>query len=138
MSNESKMTLEEHIVQTLKGDHLMKLVGDEDVITELVKRAINEALYQPQKVKSGAYGYETKDSPVVSAARKVVEDAAKSVFQELVAELVLKEPFRQQIKTAMIASIPHILMTTFRGVAEDQARFIAFEELNNLKQQMLS
>lgn len=41
--NSPKMTLEERIVQTLKDDSLMKLVGDEDAITELVKRAISRS-----------------------------------------------------------------------------------------------
>lgn len=104
-SNSPKMTLEERIVQTIKSDTLMALVGDEDAITELTKRAIHEALYQPQKVV-GPYSTSTIDSPVVAAARDVAKQAAQQVVKEMVDALVADDAFRASVRQAIAETFP--------------------------------
>lgn len=104
-SNSPKMTLEERIVQTIKSDTLMALVGDEDAITELTKRAIHEALYQPQKVV-GPYSTSTIDSPVVAAARDVAKKAAEQVSKEMIEELCMRADFRAAVRQAIAEIMP--------------------------------
>lgn len=138
MSNEAKMTLEERIVQTLKDDHLMKLVGDEDAITHLVHRAINEALYEPRYVPNpNGYGQQQKkDSVSVAAARDVAEAAAKALAADLTAELLEDPDFRERVKRGIINAIPNTLLNTFECQIKDAARMMAFEEIYKLRDEL--
>ncbi len=107
-SNATKMTLEERVVQTIKSDTLMALVGDEDAITELAKRAIHEALYQPQRTQ-GPYSTSTHDSIAVAAARDVAKEAATKVMKEMVEALVADDAFRSSIRKALADIMPGVM-----------------------------
>lgn len=132
MSNEAKMTLEEKMVQTLKSNHLMKLVGDEDAITELVKRAINEALYQPRRIPQSYGRYDEKDSLVVELSRDVAREAAVAVSKEITDQLIEDEKFRATVKKAMMSCIPDIMMNAFDYNIKDLARQAAVETANEI------
>lgn len=67
-NNSLGMTFEERIVSTLKDDKLMALVGDEDAITDLVKRAISETLFKPVVTKD-RYGHTTTEDPAGASRR---------------------------------------------------------------------
>ncbi len=137
MSNEAKMTLEEKMVQTLKSDHLMNLVGDEDAITELVKRAISEALYQPQRMpRSYGGGYDQKDSLVVELSRDVARKAAESVSKEITNQLIEDEKFRATVKEAMLSCIPNIMMNAYKFQVEDLARQTADAAIERLRNEI--
>ncbi|MGI4946883.1 MAG: hypothetical protein ACRYHQ_41065 [Janthinobacterium lividum] len=109
MSNAVKMSLEERIVQTLKDDSLMKLVGDEDAITDLVTRAIHEALFQPRRAPNGYGGAQDTDAPVVVAARKAAQEYAEKVAQQCIEELVADPANRMLIHNAIVDLLPAAL-----------------------------
>lgn len=138
-NNASKMTLEERIVQTLKDDSLMKLVGDEDAITELVKRAIHEALFQPRKLNTYSYGgrQEEADAPIVKAAREAAEryanEAAKTLIEELLADPERKKVLHNAIVDSLPAAINMQAQYAVAGLVQ-QASMNAIEEIRRLKQ----
>lgn len=132
MSNQAKMTLEEKITQTIKSDTLMSLVGDEDAITELVERAIREALYQPVRIRKQYGGYEEKDSVVVHEARAVANAAAKSLTEKMVEKLLKDEVFVEQVQAAMLATIPHALMSGLVSGLQWQAQEAAQNAINQI------
>lgn len=103
MTNEAKMSLEEKIVQRLKDDTLMMAVGDEDMLTDLVKRAINEALFQRQKVKEQGWNGRTyeKDSLVVEVAKEVVRPVCESIAKGMVEKVLLDADVKAAINDAM-------------------------------------
>ncbi len=107
--NERKMTLEEKLVQKIKGDSLMSLIGDEDAMLELTKRALHEALYQPRQVKSG-YSTHAEDSPVVAASRKAAEEACKVIAEQIIKEIMSNEPMRKGINKAIGAMLPAVIL----------------------------
>ena len=105
-----KPSLEDKIVSTLKDDTLAKLVDDEGAITELVKRAIHEALFQPIRNPNRSYGSsEMLDSPVVAAARDVAQEYSKAIAKELVDELLADPENKQKVRSAIIALLPQAL-----------------------------
>lgn len=132
-SNSKTMTLEERIVQSLKDDTLMKLVGDEDAITELVRRAVKEALYQPARVPTTYGRYDEKDSPVVQAARNVANQAAEQLAAELIANLKGDANFEREFRAALAKSIPGVLVTAFRQYVEAESTSRMNEAVANLE-----
>lgn len=130
MSNASKMTLEERIVQQLKDDSLMKLVGDEDAITDLVHRALNEALYKPRRVYDRDLHREVETTtPAVNAAIEVINAAAEKLIDGAVEKLLEDEAFVDSVRKCFLASIPHIMIARFENAAIDQARETAQAEI---------
>lgn len=111
MTAPNTMTLEAKIVQRIKEYGLHELVDDEDAIEELVKRAIQEALFQPVTVPPDYWaGYsKTLDKPAIVEARKVVAAAAKQLFEEMVADLLKDEKFRKAMVDAFITQLPDAL-----------------------------
>lgn len=106
MSNERKMTLEERIVQNIKSDTLMTLVGDEDAILELTRRAVSEALYQPKRVPKSYGGWEEKDSPVIDAARDVAKKAIEKIADAEIERLASDPVVIQQVRECLAAAFP--------------------------------
>jgi hypothetical protein len=106
MSNESKMTLEERIVQNIKSDTLMTLVGDEDAILELTRRAVSEALYQPRRVKKDWGGWDDKDSPVTEAAREVAKKAIEKIAEAEIERLTSDPAVIQQVRECLAVAFP--------------------------------
>lgn len=132
-SNAKGMTLEARIVQTLKDDHLMKLVGDEDAITDLVKRAITEALFQPRRI-SGGYGrIEETDSVAVSAARNIAEKAASKLAGDLITSVMEDAAFQERVKVAMLQAIPSVMMKGFDDSIRNAAQQAVLEQLDCLR-----
>lgn len=116
-TNSKNMTLEERIVQNIKDEKLFALIGDEDAITELTRRALREALFQNRRERTGEYSWNDKerDSPVVEAAREQATIVAKEVAREL-----LTDPeVRQKINEALSQLLPVVLMDIMRsGIKE--------------------
>lgn len=131
MTNEAKMTLEERIVQSLKNDSLMKLVADEDAVTELVKRAIQEALYQPRRVEQSYGRFEQKDSIVVAAARDMAEKAVRAHIDTMMATLMADKNFRKTVEDQMLRAIPGVMMRKFTEHIEFTATDMAVRTLNS-------
>jgi hypothetical protein len=106
--NQRKMSLEERIVQTLKDEHLFRLVGDEDAITELVTRAIKEALFQPQRVLNSGYGssYRETDSVVVEAARAAAKTYAETIAKTILDAMLAEPENVQTIQKAITELLP--------------------------------
>ncbi len=107
MTNAAKQSLEEKIVQNLKEEKIYALLGDEDALTDLVKRAIHEALFQPT-YQNDSYGRvtTTKDSIVVAAAKEVAQRAATKIVQDMVAEIMANEQIKAAVNLAIAQSIP--------------------------------
>lgn len=131
-SNSEQMTLEERVVQTLKDDTLMKLVGDEDAIAELVKRALYEALYQPKRIPKGYGGYEQRDSVVVAAARNAATEACAKAVPELVASMFEREEVKKALADAVAAAVPGLIHEGVRMAMESTAHFA----VENLREQL--
>lgn len=110
MSNSKQMTLEERIVQTLKDDKLMTLVGDEDAIRELVVRALKEALFEERTVPDGAYRTKTEPSMVVKAAREAADKAATEAAGNMVAEILAIPAIRDEIMAVLPSLIVQALV----------------------------
>lgn len=113
--NAPKMTLEEKIVQTLKDEKLYALLGDEDAITELVKRAIHEALYQPQRVPKSYGGWDQKDSIVVETARTIAASGAAQIMKVLVDEILANQSIKKLLNDAIATALPQVLSTYLAG-----------------------
>lgn len=106
MSNEKAMSLEERIVQRLKSDTLFSLVGDEDAITELTRRAIREALFKDREVVGArGYGTDKHPAPAVAAAFEVAKKAAESILADEVARLKADPTFAKMVRDALADSI---------------------------------
>jgi len=109
--NVSKMTLEEKLVQKIKGDSLMSLIGDEDAMLILVKRALHEALYQPiRKHSPSGYNTRTEDSPVVAATRQAADTACATIAGRIVKEIMSDETIRKEINNAIGVMLPSVIL----------------------------
>lgn len=106
MSNSAAMTLEEKLVQHIKTIGLGALIDDEDAIAELTKRAIDQALLQPQRIRKEYGGYEERDSLVVAAARVIASKAIEGLTAELVKHLSLNRQVQQAVLDAVVAALP--------------------------------
>lgn len=98
MSNTIGMSLEERIVQKLKDDTLMQLIGDEDAITDLVKRALHLALFAERKDYRG----NTEPSPVTQVAK----EAAQKLAARMVDQALEDETIRKKLFEAIVAALP--------------------------------
>ncbi len=105
-SNSKEMTLEERLVQTIKNESLMKLVGDEDAITQLVTRAIQEALFQPRRVARDYGIIEQMDSPLVEITRSCARTYADTIAKTIIEELLTDSKNKTILQNAIIAWIP--------------------------------
>ncbi|HXJ61857.1 MAG TPA: hypothetical protein VNU68_34900 [Verrucomicrobiae bacterium] len=105
-TNSATMSLEERIVQRLKDDTLMSLIGDEDAMTELVRRAVKQALFDRRQIKEG---YHTREiaSPAVAAAESTAVAMCKTVMGELLADPKVK----QTIRDAILDVLPQAMLT---------------------------
>lgn len=106
MTNSAKMTLEERLVQKIKGDTLASLIGDEDAILELTKRAIQEALFQPQRTPKQYGGYTEMDSIAVAAARAAANRACDKIATETVTKLMSDQAVRAALDAAFAKMMP--------------------------------
>jgi hypothetical protein len=133
-SNAPAMTLEQRIVQNLKDDTLMKLVGDEDAMTELVKRAVHEALFKSRTVRDGSYSTKEVDTPVVEAARATAARLAQAAVDE-----VLSSPEnRRRVLDAIVDLLPAAITGYLSGAVGslvNTASNDAIRRVMELKQQ---
>ena len=133
MSNEAKMTLEEKITQRIKDDTLMAVVGDEDAITDLVKRALDEALFQPIRIRKEYGGYDEYDSPVVAAARDAAKEVCGNITEHLTKHLLDNEEVRKAIIDHVVASLPNIIGEIMAGTLRSHAEITK----NNLREKLM-
>lgn len=114
MTNEARMTLEEKLVQRIKDDTLMAAVGDEDMLTDLVKRALHEALFQKRKVSDGYNRSHEEPSLVVQEATTIARDAIEKVSEGMFQKAIENEDVKAAIEKAM----PHMMMDAFRSAVD--------------------
>lgn len=139
MTNSTKMTLEERIVQTLKDDSLMKLVGDEDAITELVTRAIREALFQPIRVpRSYGGGYDEKPSLVVQAAKDVADKFAQKTCDILFDELVADPEKKKLVYATIVDMLPNHINTYMDNTLRNMLERSSYDAINKLRDMLKS
>lgn len=105
-TNAPKMSLEEKLVQTLKDEKLYALLGDEDALTELVKRAIHEALYQPTRIKKEYGGWEDRDSLVVATAKEIGKKVAESLVSTMAQEALADPEIKKAVNNAIAVCMP--------------------------------
>lgn len=121
MSDNSKsMTVEERLVQHMKGDPLMVVIQDEDALTDLARRAVEKALFEDRFVpgtKSWDSG-QRAPSPAVAAAREIAEAATRKIVDEAVASLSANPKFVEAVQKALANSFD-------RYIAEAPGRFYA-------------
>lgn len=120
MSNSAAMTLEERVVQKIKDDTLMAVIGDEDAILELTKRALREALFQPRRNPDQGYGSSRElDSPVVEAAREAARNVAKSIAETLLAD----EEVRVKVAEAVAKAVPAAIAGQIHDIIRESVRY---------------
>ena len=82
-SNSANMTFEEKVVQHIKEQSISVLMDDEQALTDLTRRAVNEALF---KDRADSNGYNRKEAPVHEYAREI----AKRLFEKMIEKEVKK------------------------------------------------
>jgi len=123
-SNSVNMSLEEKLVQHIKKHGLGLLVNDEDALTKLTRKAIDQALYQKRRDKEGWNSHEI-DSPVVEAAREIAKASLTKLMQQQI-ELMLADPkVLETLRIAITTAIPLVMMEAsqnlYRGVSENSS-----------------
>jgi len=108
-TNSPKMTLEEKLVQNLKEEKLYALLGDEDALLELVRRALHEALFQPTRIPRQYGGWDDKDSVVVAAARQMAKDGCAKLVDEMIAQILADPHIKTVIKEAIAVAMPEAI-----------------------------
>ncbi|MEM8801105.1 MAG: hypothetical protein AAGF55_01070 [Pseudomonadota bacterium] len=134
-SNEEKMTIEEKIVQKIKSDTLMSLVGDEDAITKLAERAIQEALYQPRRKYDG-YRSTEEDSVAVEAAREVAKKAAESVCEKIISEMLETDDFRAKVHKTFVNLLPQVLIAGVWSSVRSEADLASSSAIGDLRSEL--
>lgn len=140
-SNSKNMTLEDRIVQDLKENRLGALIGDEDALAALAKRAIDEALFKDRFITEG-YGYNKKDvrkpSLVVETAKEIAEKAIAKCIDDLF-QKVLEDPNTRKIIDEAIASLlPSIVMRSVDQQAMQIIRTIQNDAISKLATAFMS
>jgi len=111
-SNSKNMSIEEVLVQHLKTVGLGLLITDEDALTELTRRAIEQALFQPTRSRS--HLTET-DSIVITAAKEIGKQATSKIVEILVAEVLEREDVKKAMREAIAAAIPDAIRDFANG-----------------------
>jgi hypothetical protein len=119
-ANSPKMTLEARLVQHMKTVGLGALIDDEDAITELAKRAVQEALFQPTRtLDGGGWGRTVEsDSPVVAAAREVAKAAMEKLVSGEIERMMADPKAKEAIRNAIAVST----LTAIQSTAENNLR----------------
>jgi hypothetical protein len=135
-SNEKSMTLEEKLVQHIKDDKLIMLLGDEDAITQLTERAVREALFQQRRVATGRYNgdYTMADSPVVEAARTIAAAAIQRITDQMVKELLENAKITLMVRDAFIAQLPIALQQATNQFVMDARAKSAVDAIQMLQE----
>jgi hypothetical protein len=131
--NSKSMTLEEKLVQHIKEIGLGALIGDEDSITELTRRAITEALYQPLRVKED-YRTVERDSPVVAAARDIAKQAIAALVEEQVKKLAADPEAMRAIRESVVMFLPQAVREATQGLVQSLSFTSGNDVLNRLRQ----
>lgn len=129
MSNSAKMTVEEMLVQKIKTDSLASIITDEDVLTKLAQRAIQEALFQPRRKESTGYGNWTElPSPVVTAATMIAQEIAMTIGEVLKKDQALM----QAVREAIIIGLPNEIRNMNIGLVNDVLRKAGMDATNKI------
>jgi hypothetical protein len=133
-NNSQKMTLEEKLVQHIKEVGLGALITDEDAITELTRKAVEQALFQPRRIPNGSYHYTDKDAPVVEAARKIADGALAKIFEKRIKALFDDPQSKQALDKAIANAFPKILMKSIQDGLHNYVSGFSFQ----LEEQVLN
>lgn len=121
--NSKAMTVEDRIVQKMKTDTLASLIGDEDAIADLAKRAIYEALFQPRRVPKTYGGYDEADSPIVAACRAAATKAAEAIVERIVSDpevsTRLVDLAARALPAEMMSAVRSSISNTMNRAVED-------------------
>lgn len=133
MRNSQNMSLEDRIVQVLKEDKLMSLVGDEDAIRKLVERALREALFEERTIPGGNQYHPKKEpSAVVSAAREAAAKIATEMAEELIVEILEHPDMKKTITEVMPGLIVRALMNKAEVVWDQYRDQVVMEAQNRI------
>lgn len=106
-SNSAQMTFEEKVVQHIKEQSISVLMDDEQALTDLTRRAVNEALFKDRPDGS----YSRKEAPVHEFAREI----AKRLFEKMIDKEVKRMEKDPEVMAIMRQSIalmmPEVLKT---------------------------
>lgn len=134
-SNSKNMTLEDKLVQNIKETQLGALIGDEDALAELTKRAVDEALFKTTYKKEGSGFHEkivTVPPLVVQVAREQAEKVTKTFLDQQFKEIMENPETMKAINDAIVTLLPGIVS----GFVDQQIRDLKYNTqraaLNNL------
>ncbi|MEO1105761.1 MAG: hypothetical protein AAFW98_18860 [Pseudomonadota bacterium] len=103
------MSVEERIVQSIKSDAIVSLVGDEDALLELARRAIAEVMFKERP----GYGYNSRPEP--SIIEKAARDQARIVAQQVVEKACASEDVQSAMREYIAAAMPGALRDAMMG-----------------------
>ena len=137
-SNSANMTLEDKLVQVIKEDKLAALIDDEDSVNDLVKRALNEALFNertetvPNPNGWGQAKIITTPSLVVQAAREVTDEAVNEVAKAMLDEIMRNE----EIVAILREVLPKLLLQAILGQVQNSVAQLSEIDSNELLDKM--
>lgn len=139
MSDNSKtMTLEERLVQHIKGTGLSALIEDEDAITELTRRAVQQALFQERTVPDGNWHTKRIDSPVVAASRELAAAAISKIVDEEIERIKSDPALIGAVREAIGLLLPEIVKNKISMLYDDIATKSSMQALQMLRDMGLS
>jgi dGTP triphosphohydrolase len=107
------MSVEDLLVADLKANRLGALIGDEEALAKLAKRAINEALFKEREEYRGS-GYSQSTvklpSPVMQAAQDVCKAAIDKLMTDMIAEMLDNPETMKIVKEAIAGLLPSIII----------------------------
>lgn len=125
ISNSTKMTFEDKIVQRIKETSVYELVQDEDTLRGLTERAIKEALFGTEKKY---YGNQDK-GPIVAAAEAVARQLAKDAV-----ERVLNDPeVMKRLHHHLAIALPGIITSSIENGFETKMRDQVSQSTDDLR-----
>jgi hypothetical protein len=115
------MTLEEKLVQRIKGTTLFELVEDEEALRVLTDRAIKEALFKPREIKNGYHTVLT-DSSVVAAAREAVQGFIRERLAAHLDTLMADPEQAKEVRSIIADLMPQALRDVLGGLLSNYTR----------------
>lgn len=133
MSNAAKMTLEEKLVQHIKDVGLGALIDDEDAITELTRKAVQQALITPRKERVNDWSSRDVPAPAVQAAEAIAKRAIEKIVDEEVERLKADPGTMKAVREAMALMWPKVIHDKMNGFYDYAIQNAAIEAGNTLR-----
>lgn len=106
-SNSIKRTLEERITEKIRDESLLAILGDEDAITEMVRRSVHEALFS--EIPAQSRNEKPRPSPLVATAGELAKKLCDSHLTPMFDKMLEDPEIKQVIVNTMIRLLPEVI-----------------------------